>query len=248
MSQTDERICGMYVHIESHSEDLWIVVNTLDHAPQYGSKVLPGVSMGFPITNGMKISEVFETPQFLEWLSSYKRTLMYFNQLDEQRIEDLISAEKRALNTAINLLYYLSAKNADIKTVKRSKKSHKPSPSQNNDPVPAAKQFDVGSEYAEIVYRQLSDNVDADEDDDDIPEEATAVRAKKAGKKRRPHARRAHWQHYWTGEGRKNLELRWKSDLFVGASRDDQATVVYEVSKEPLKGKRNPNTSKKKKK
>ena len=83
-------------------------------------------------------------------------------------------------------------------------------------------------------------------DDDDIPEEATAVRAKKAGKKRRPHARRAHWQHYWTGEGRKNLELRWKSDLFVGASRDDQATVVYEVSKEPLKGKRNPNTSKKK--
>ena len=123
----------------------------------------------------------------------------------------------------------------------------KPSPSQNNDPVPAVKQFDVGSEYAEIVYRHLSDNVDTDEDDDDdIPEESTAARAKKAGKKRRPHARRAHWQHYWTGEGRKNLELRWKSDLFVGASRDDQATVVYEVSKEPLKGKRNPNTSKKK--
>ena len=244
----DERIRGMYVHIESHPENLWIVVNTLDHAPQYGSKVLPGIGMGFPITNGMKISEVFETPQFLEWLSAYKRSLGYFNQLDEQRIEDLISAEKRALNTAINLLYYLSAKNADIKTVKRSKKQHKPSPSQNDDPVPAVKQFDVGSEYAEIVYRHLSDNVDADEDDDDIPEEAPAVRAKKAGKKRRPHARRAHWQHYWTGEGRKNLELRWKSDLFVGASRDDQATVVYEVSKEPLKGKRNPNTSKKKKK
>lgn len=243
----DERIRGMYVHIESHPENFWIVINTLDHAPQYGSKVLPGVSMGFPITNGMKISEVFESPQFLEWLSAYKRTLLYFNQLDEHRIEDLISAEKQALNTAINLLYYLSAKNADIRTVKRSKKPHKPSPSQNNDPVPAVKQFDVGSEYAEIVYRHLSDNVDTDEDDDDdIPEEFTAARAKKAGKKRRPHARRAHWQHYWTGEGRKNLELRWKSDLFVGASRDDQATVVYEVSKEPLKGKRNPNTRKKK--
>ena len=242
----DERILGMYVHIESHPENLWIVINTLDHAPQYGSKVLPGIGVGFPITNGMKISEVFETPQFLEWLSAYKRTPMYFNQRDEQRIEDLISAEKRALNTAINLLYYLSAKNADIKNVKRSKKQRKPAPSQNNDDVPVVKQFDVGSECAKIIYRHLNDSIDVDEDD--TPEDATAVRAKKVGKKRRPHARRAHWQHYWTGEGRKNLELRWKSDLFVGASRDDQATVVYEVPKEPLKGKRNPNTSKKKKK
>ncbi len=242
----DERIVGMYVHIESHPENLWIAINALDNTQQDGPKVLPGIGIGFPITNGMKISEVFETPQFLEWLSSFKLPLLYYNQLDEKRISDLIFTEKRALNTAINLLYYLSAKNADIKSVKRQRKQPKPSTSTNSDPLPAIKQFDVGAEHADIIYRHFNDNIGSDEDEDDISEEATPTREITVGKKRRPHARRAHWQHYWTGKGRSNLELRWKSDLFVGARRDDQSTVVYEVAREPLKGKRNPNTSKKK--
>lgn len=240
-----EEIAGIYVHLESHPENLWIVFNCLDRTPQSNSQVLPGIGIGFPITNGMKISEVFETPQFLEWLSSYKRTLLYFNQLDEQKIDDLILAEKKALNAAINLLYYLSAKNADIKAVKRTKKQHKTSSSPKDDTIPAIQHFEVGTQYAEIVYRHLDEDAGSAEDDDKTDEDS-AVRTKKSGKKRRPHARRAHWQHYWTGEGRTKLELRWKSDLFVGAKRDDQAVIVYDVPKETKKGKRNPNTSKKK--
>ena len=193
----------------------------------------------------MKISQVFETSQFLEWLSSYKRSLL-FNQLNEQTLEDLILSEKRVLNAAINLLYYLSAKNADIRPVKRQKKKNRASTSSHDDSVPAVKQYEVGAEYSDIVYRHLTENTDSTEDDDGENDEDVVDRAKKSGKKRRPHARRAHWQHYWTGEGRTKLELRWKSDLFVGANRDNQAVIVYDVPKETMKGKRNPNTSKKK--
>lgn len=106
--------------------------------------------------------------------------------------------------------------------------------------------------YAEIVYRKLQigkspieQDTDSAESSDDKNNEDVADSNTKRGKKRRPHVRRAHFQHYWTGEGRTIPVLRWKSDLFVGANRDDQAVVVYEV-KESMKGKRNPNTSKKK--
>ena len=240
-----EEIAGLFVHIESHPEALWIVFNSLDRMHQNGSQVLPGIGIGFPVSNGMKISQVFETSQFLEWLSSYKRSLL-FNQLNEQTLEDLILSEKRVLNAAINLLYYLSAKNADIRPVKRQKKKNRASTSSHDDSVPAVKQYEVGAEYSDIVYRHLTENTDSTEDDDGENDEDVVDRAKKSGKKRRPHARRAHWQHYWTGEGRTKLELRWKSDLFVGANRDNQAVIVYDVPKETMKGKRNPNTSKKK--
>ena len=31
----------------------------------------------------------------------------------------------------------------------------------------------------------------------------------------RPHVRRAHWHHYWVGEGRNRLEVRWIEPTFV---------------------------------
>ena len=240
----DEEIIGMYVHIESHPENLWIVFNALDRALQNGTQVLPGISIGFPISNGMKISEVFESPQFQEWLTSYKRTLLYFNQLNEQKVEELILVEKKALNVAINLLYYLSAKNADIKPVKRKKKQHKTPLSPKENALPAIQHFEVGTGYAEIVYRHLNTGIDLTEGDDEKSEE-TVARTRKSGKKRRPHVRRAHYQYYWTGEGRTKLELRWKPDSFVGVKREDQAVIVYEMPKESLKGKKNPNSCKK---
>ena len=48
---------------------------------------------------------------------------MAFNPLiSEQKLEETILSEKKALNTVINCLYYLSAENADIKEIKNRKK------------------------------------------------------------------------------------------------------------------------------
>ncbi len=147
-------------------------------------------------------------------------------------------------------MYYLSSEEPDIKQIKRHKKPQK-TLNQKEDNDPAIKLHEVGTKYAEIVYRKLQINKSPVEEGDDPSEddaegsEDDTIRTVKRGKKRRPHVRRAHFQHYWTGEGRTIPVLRWKSDLFVGANRDDQAVVVYEA-KESMKGKRNPNTSKKK--
>ena len=246
-----EETAGMYVHIESHPELLWINFNYLDRKQDNGSQIFPGISFAFPITNGMKVSQVFETPQYLEWLSTYKRTVLIDRHLSDQEAEECILAERKALNLAINLMYYLSSEEPDVKQIKRHKKPQKTS-CQKADNDPAIKLHEVGTKYAEIVYRRLQisktsveeDAAPAESTDDESGEDDT-VRTSKRGKKRRPHVRRAHFQHYWTGEGRTIPVLRWKSDLFVGANRDDQAIVVYEA-KESMKGKRNPNTSKKK--
>jgi hypothetical protein len=200
----------------------------------------------------MKVSQVFETPQYLEWLSTYKRTVLIDRNLNDKEAEECILAERKALNLAINLMYYLSSEEPDIKQIKRRKKPQKPSTNWKEDTDPAVKLHEVGTKYAEIVYRRLNMNKGSmeedsgtNENDDEEGNEGDTTRTIKHGKKRRPHVRRAHFQHYWTGEGHTIPVLRWKSDLFVGANRDDQAVVVYEA-KDSMKGKRNPNTSKKK--
>lgn len=35
----------------------------------------------------------------------------------------------------------------------------------------------------------------------------------------RPHLRRAHWHHYWVGQGRTRLELRWIHPVLVGGEQ-----------------------------
>ena len=247
----DEETAGIYVHIESHPDMLWIYFNYLDRKQDNESQIYPGISFAFPITNGMKVSQVFETQQYLDWLSTYKRTVLIDRHLNDQEADECILAERKALNLAINLMYYLSSEEPDIKQIKRRKKPQK-APRQKDESDPAIKLHEVGTKYAEIVYRKLQigkspieQDTDSAESPDDKNNEDIADRNAKRGKKRRPHVRRAHFQLYWTGEGRTIPVLRWKSDLFVGANRDDQAVVVYEV-KESMKGKRNPNTSKKK--
>ncbi|MBR0161934.1 MAG: hypothetical protein IJQ02_11725 [Oscillospiraceae bacterium] len=250
----EEEIAGLYVHLERQPGQMWMLCNSMNRNRKVPSRVLPGTEIAFLITDGMKISQVFETPEFLAWKAAFKKQILHDHPMSEQLANDLIPAEQKALSTVVHLMYYLASKNADIKPVKPHKKKKKIPSTGKTEASPAVRLYDVGTEYAEIVYRRFRDNTDSSEDTVNTEEDSTDPddaenkedQPRKPGKKRRPHVRRAHWQHYWTGKGRTTLEVRWKSDLFVGANRDEQATVVYEIAKESLKGKRNPNTSKKK--
>jgi len=244
----DEETAGIFVHIEKHPEGLWAIFNYYDRKQGKPSEVFPGILFDFPIINGMKISQIFETEQYLKCTTKYKKTVMDDHGLNEKETEERMLAEKKALNAAVNLLYYLSAENADVKPVKQQKKPRKTSSKPKSNNALEVKLHEVGSEYAEIIYRRLK-KVSVDQESDfSSAENINGERAEseKINKKKRPHARRAHWQHYWTGKGRTTLVLRWKNDLFVGANREDQAVIVYDVEKDSLKGKKNPNTSKKK--
>ena len=242
----DEETAGVYVHIETHPESLWIIFNHYDRNHNNPDQAFPGVHIAFPISDGMKISQIFETPQYLEWLTAYKRTMLFDHNLDRHQAEARLDEEKRALNTTLNLMYYLSSTNADIKAITNRKKNQKRSPGPKADNMPAIKHYEVGSQYSEIVFRHLKESLDLTENNEEKSNDESVVHPANSVKKRLPHARRAHWQHYWTGKGRTTLEVRWISDLFVGVNRDDQITIVCDLEKSSLKGKKNPNTSKRK--
>ena len=243
----DEETAGVYVHVEKHPEHLWINFNFIDRSLKNGHQIYPGIGFALPITNGMKISQIFETEQYYNWLSTYKRTVAFDRNLNEQEAEECLRAARKVLNVAVNLMYYLSTEKPDIKPIKQHKIPQKTSAMTKDNTETTIKLHEVGTEYAEIVYRYLKAKTISNEEDDEGNSEEVTVKNGKVSKRRRPHARRAHWQQYWTGKGRTTPVVHWIPDLFVGANRDDQATIVY-VERESLKGKRNPNTSKKKQK
>ncbi len=242
----NEDVAGMYVHVEKHPESLWVAVNYITRANERGEKFYPDCNIRFPIADNTSISQVFETPQFQEWVARSKQMMVFNHNLTENAVEESLTVQKKALNTAIHLMYYLASKDADIKPIKKAKKPNKTSAKTKILDIPASVIHEVGGKFEEIVYRRLRENNANIENDEKESDEAVANRTINQVKKKRPHVRRAHWQHYHTGKGRTNVEVRWKLDLFVGAKQDNQPIVVYE--KDSSKGKRNPNTSKKKQK
>ena len=246
----NEEVAGIYVHIENHPDHLWIVFNCLERKREGGNQVFPGIAIAFPITNEMKVSQVFETSEYQRWLSNYKSMAIYGYHLSEQKLEELIFREKRLLSTAINLLYYLSSDEPDIKKTKTHKKLHKGSSNTKEDKAPAVELREVGAEYETLVYRRWKESTVGIKDNDDyvadIGIEDINDRSEKSRKSRRPHTRRGHFQTYWTGEGRAIPKVHWIPDLFVGTNRYQNTTFVYDVGKTNLKGRQNPNTSKKK--
>ena len=44
--------------------------------------------------------------------------------------------------------------------------------------------------------------------------------------KNRPHLRRAHWHHYWVGEGRRKIVLKWINTMIVNAEDGETGVTV----------------------
>ena len=135
---------------------------------------------------------------------------------------DVVSAAWRPyFRIALNTCQYLCASNAEIHDVK-TKKGDRPVVSVNGKSRPVAVQrsevgFRLGTKF-EKLYKKA----EAGEQRYDS----------KGGRPVRPHVRRAHWHHYWTGPGRTVLELRWLEPVFVMGDSEKIDVVVHEVSGE----------------
>ena len=102
--------------------------------------------------------------------------------------------------------YYLASKNAEIKEVKIPKEKRpvlvsKPGATPKKVNV---KTYNVGFVIGKSFEMQLVSGAEY--------QKSTATGT---GRTVRPHVRRAHWHHYWVGEGRTRLEVRWIEPTFV---------------------------------
>lgn len=123
---------------------------------------------------------------------------------------------------ALQLVLYLLAANADVA-------NSQPAPPRKKRPgriMDAAKEidvFDVGVRIGAAI-RKNKDGV----------RETTTGTATGTGGKHRPHPRRGHWHHYWTGPrtGERNLILKWVAPTFIHMDEtgpDDERVVLFPV-------------------
>ena len=122
-------------------------------------------------------------------------------------------------NGIIQLLLYLCAANADIQERRPTRSTKKTSKTTDKRPV---RHWDVGVRVGATIKRNRSYTV------------RTAQHADhKQHARPRPHLRRGHWSHFWTGKrDSKDREriLKWIEPVYINAdSPDDLPTTIHKV-------------------
>ena len=124
------------------------------------------------------------------------------------------------LRIVLNSCNYICSANAEIKDVKIPKNKR---PKSNV----AGRKNGIAIQTSKVGYR-IGEKFERMYKDYDAVNGKTGIK----GIKKRPHVRRAHWHHYWTGPGRTVLEVRWLEPVFVMGDEEQIDTVVHEVKGE----------------
>lgn len=163
---------------------------------------------------GMNVSD--EPPEGFEEKSVIKGCSIEKNIPDTKNI---------MLEVIISILMYLSSDKPDIRENEISKKRYrKPSSSKHikNKPREIQK-WDVGYRYAASIkkYRQQNNS-------------SLSVNENSNSGSKKPHIRKAHWHHYWTGargSANRKLVLRWIDSCLVNVQFESDLPVVSHKEK-----------------
>jgi hypothetical protein len=132
---------------------------------------------------------------------------------------DLMGDEiERFIFFALQCLMYLCAKNAEISENPEQAKVYRPG-AEIKDKYREIRKWDVGIRYGRAVRKAIANENQTEE-----------IHSAGNRNRPRPHMRRAHWQHYWTGRGRKELILKWISTFGVNIeSTEELPATIKEV-------------------
>lgn len=121
---------------------------------------------------------------------------------------------------AIQIILYLQAQNADIKSAppeQKKKKTKRGSGSKKQQKPP--KIIYVGYRVGKLLRSSAS--------------EIRNTEKSEPGSAKRPHARRGHWHHYWTGPKDKPQErrliLRWVAPTMIHAGKSNDITKIIKI-------------------
>lgn len=122
-------------------------------------------------------------------------------------------------NGIIQLLLYLCAANADIKERRPTTAAKKTSKATDKRPV---RHWDVGIRVGATIKRNRS-----------YAARTTQSAEHKQHARPRPHLRRGHWSHFWTGKrdsADRERILKWIEPVYINAdSPDDLPTTIHKV-------------------
>lgn len=123
-------------------------------------------------------------------------------------------------NGIIQLLLYLCAANADIKERRPTASVKKTSKTTDKRPV---RRWDVGVRVGATIKRNRSYAAKTQHKGGDHKQHARP----------RPHLRRGHWSHFWTGKrdsADRERILKWIEPVYINAdSPDDLPTTIHKV-------------------
>lgn len=117
----------------------------------------------------------------------------------------------------LNAILYLCAENAEISENPVTKQTYRPYTKPKNK-FSEIQKWDCGIRYGKMIRKQKQD-VNWNEREEKGKRKSSPVR---------PHMRRAHWHHYWTGTGRTELVLRWIEPVMVGTG--ETCTVIHKIT------------------
>ena len=125
------------------------------------------------------------------------------------------------ISLALNLVLYLCSDEPDVGG--EYKWAHRPSTTRK-EPKKAA-QWNVGVRIGNAIRRYNNQRL--------IPQTVREDESKSHASPR-PHIRRAHWHHFWTGamSGERVLKLRWLPPIPVGADIDSEMPVTIRLVKD----------------
>lgn len=142
---------------------------------------------------------------------------------------DAIALEAGAIMRYSQLVLYLCAENREVSENPTQAKIYKKR-SSVHDVIAEVRKWDVGVRTGSAIRRVKLERKTKEEpgESDTESQDHEAI----PGKRKRPHARRAHWHHYRVGKGKKDLILKWTPPTFINADLledGDTPAVIHSV-------------------
>lgn len=203
-------VIGMFVHLYFYEDECTYVNYSLCLVGKDGTTL----NLYCGVTDGCIMQDAMDVEQWPEELRKA------FKVNTSERIHEIREKQRREkpfFMIALNACQYLCASNAEIRDLKVSKKD-KPVVSVNGKKIPVSVQvsnvgYYIGKRFEKMYAESAVDG----------------MRVGVSGTKKRPHVRRAHWHHYWTGPGRTVLQVKWLEPIFVMGEENDIKTAVHIV-------------------
>lgn len=124
----------------------------------------------------------------------------------------------------MQFLMYLSSKEPDIVESPDTINTYNPSSVLKNK-YSEVRKWDVGCRYGKKIRSYEKSKTKYLGNVENI-----------SNNSKRPHIRKAHWERYHVGKGRKDIITKWKEPTFINGDFDDIVTTIHTVTNKEIQG------------